>query len=181
MLFSKYNLTLKKLEENEIEILRTWRNDPRVLKFMLSNNSYISKEEQKQWFNSIKNSQNSFYYMIYKDDLLLGYSAIKNIDYKTKIGEPGGIIKELILACLKAFITYDFYFDELGILATYAYIKNSNTKSHNYAKSLGYKQDKSKNNGDFYYYTLNKDDYIAKRDRYLSILGVYLYLKLNNF
>ena len=87
--------------------------------------------------------------------------------------QPGGIInpsiKEPILACLKAFITYDFYFDKLAILSTYAYIKNSNIKSHNYAKSLGYKQDESKNNGEFYYYTLNKDDYIAKRYRYLSI------------
>ena len=173
VLFSKYNLTLQKLEEKEIKILRIWRNDPRVLKFMLSNNSYISKEKQKEWFDSIKNSQNSFYYMIYKDDLLLGYSAIKNIDCKSKIGQPGGIInpsiKEPILAYLKAFITYDFYFDKLGILSTYAYIKNSNIKSHNYAKSLGYKQDESKNNGEFYYYTLNKDDYIAKRYRYLSI------------
>ena len=149
VLFSKYNLTLKKLEEKEIEILRTWRNDPRISKFMLSSFSYISKEKQKEWFDSIKNSQNSFYYMIYKDDLLLGYSAIKNIDCKSKIGQPGGIInpsiKEPILACLKAFITYDSYFDKLGILSTYAYIKNSNIKAHNYAKSLGYKQDKNKN------------------------------------
>lgn len=109
VLFSKYNLTLKKLEEKEIEILRTWRNDPRISKFMLSSSSYISKEKQKEWFDSIKNSQNSFYYMIYKDDLLFGYSAIKNIDCKSKIGQPGGIInpsiKEPILACLKAFIT----------------------------------------------------------------------------
>ena len=86
-----------------------------------------------------------FTQMIDVDNCMNGMSlksniSIKNIDCKSKIGQPGGIInpsiKEPILACLKAFITYDFYFDKLGILSTYAYIKNSNIKSHNYAKSL---------------------------------------------
>ena len=85
--------------------------------------------------------------------------------YPTEItfNEEGNVIDINILEC------YDSYFDKSGILSTYAYIKNSNIKSHNYVKSLGYKQDESKNNGEFYYYTLNKDDYIAKRYRYLSI------------
>ena len=93
--------------------------------------------------------------------------GLYNDKNKSMISPEEILSHHYFMAHPKAF--YDFYFDKLGILSTYAYIKNSNIKSHNYVKSLGYKQDESKNNGEFYYYTLNKDDYIAKRYRYLSI------------
>ena len=45
------NVALKPITENELEYLRTWRNDPANTKY-LRQIPYITPEMQKKWFDS---------------------------------------------------------------------------------------------------------------------------------
>lgn len=171
--FHKYGLTLSRLQMNEIEMLRQWRNDPKISKFM-TNDAFITYEQQIEWFETIKNKTDAFYFIVYLNKKPIGYSAIKNIDWKTKQGETGDFmyipkyIKNPILPCLKAYLTYDFYFEHIGLNGTYSYVKKDNLKSQQYCNGIGYKYIEEKEN--FYYYTLSKDNYISNKTKFLKII-----------
>lgn len=81
--FSRYGVELKRLSENELEMLRQWRNMPRIAKEMkIQNGKEITKEEQIAWFESVKNKSDAFYYISYLKGEAIGYNAIKNIKWQ---------------------------------------------------------------------------------------------------
>ena len=58
----------------DIEILRKWRNDPKISSLMLrQNGEYITKEQQLKWYDSIKDKTDALYYMAFVDEIAVGY------------------------------------------------------------------------------------------------------------
>ena len=45
----KYGITLKKLALEDIEMIREWRNSPKI-RAIMQNYEYITKEKQLAWF-----------------------------------------------------------------------------------------------------------------------------------
>lgn len=67
------------LTEDNIELVRQWRNSPEVYNYMYSSQN-ISAEEQKKWFDKIKNEINSKYWIIKYGEKELGLASLQNID-----------------------------------------------------------------------------------------------------
>jgi UDP-4-amino-4,6-dideoxy-N-acetyl-beta-L-altrosamine N-acetyltransferase len=73
------DIALKPLEENDLDMVRAWRNSPEVKAYMYSENE-ISKEEQAAWFAKIKNDATSKYWIINYQDRPLGVASLTGIN-----------------------------------------------------------------------------------------------------
>ncbi len=62
MKLTKYGITLNRLREDDIELLRQWRNSPQINQFMEYRGN-ITPEMQRDWFRSVDNFDN-FYFII---------------------------------------------------------------------------------------------------------------------
>jgi len=76
MKWMKYGITLSRIKEEDIELVRYWRNKPDIKNTMIYR-KYISKQQQKKWFASINNNNNYYYLIIYNNEKIgLIYNGI---------------------------------------------------------------------------------------------------------
>ena len=71
------------LQEADIELVRQWRNLPEVSKYMYTD-AQITVEEQKNWYERIKNDTSQKYWLIEYDNIKLGLVSIYNIKQNFK-------------------------------------------------------------------------------------------------
>ncbi|MCU0370954.1 MAG: GNAT family N-acetyltransferase [Bacteroidales bacterium] len=88
MKLSKYSITLRRLREPDIELVRQWRNSQQISQFMEYREN-ITPEMQVEWFRSIDNFEN-FYYIISYNDKDIGLINSSKIDWDT-VSSEGGI------------------------------------------------------------------------------------------
>jgi RimJ/RimL family protein N-acetyltransferase len=88
MEITKYGISLKRLCEEDIELVRQWRNSQQINQFM-EYREQISPEMQKKWFKSIDNADNYFFIIEYKGEKI-GLVSTNNVD-KEKGSSDGGI------------------------------------------------------------------------------------------
>jgi UDP-4-amino-4,6-dideoxy-N-acetyl-beta-L-altrosamine N-acetyltransferase len=67
------------VQEDHIETIRDWRNSEQVKAYMYTD-KYITLEDQRKWFESIKGSPKSKYWIISWDKKELGLVSLTNID-----------------------------------------------------------------------------------------------------
>lgn len=77
------DIKLIKLQKEDLELVRNWRNSEDVTKYMY-NESYITVEEHNKWFEKIKDSQDSIYWIIEYNNKKLGLASITGIDNTLK-------------------------------------------------------------------------------------------------
>jgi RimJ/RimL family protein N-acetyltransferase len=173
MIINNYNITLKRVQYNDIEMLRMWRNSEFVKKYM-NFKGYITVEMQKQWFSSIDESCN-YYFIVYDDDYPVALTEIKNI-----IGSKGNlgifIANEDILTT-KTMLSYkiiftiiDFGFFELGLNTIEANILQSNTRAIRFNKSIGFELQSNQENIQNQLYKLTKQNYKTKTKNIKKII-----------
>ncbi len=88
MIIRKGNLSLIRLTENDIELVRRWRNCEEIQQFM-EYRQHISPKMQLKWFRSVDNINNLYSIVRYKGEKI-GLCNGKNIDWK-KGSMEGGI------------------------------------------------------------------------------------------
>jgi UDP-4-amino-4,6-dideoxy-N-acetyl-beta-L-altrosamine N-acetyltransferase len=88
MKLTKYGITLSRLRENDIELLRQWRNSPQINQFMEYRGN-ISPEMQRDWFRSV-DTFNNFYFIIEYEGKKIGLINSSHIDWET-VSSEGGI------------------------------------------------------------------------------------------
>ncbi len=88
MKLSKYGVTLRRLREADIELVRQWRNSQQISQFM-EYREQITPEMQLEWFRSIDNFEN-FYYIIEYHDKDIGLINSSRIEWDT-VSSEGGI------------------------------------------------------------------------------------------
>lgn len=142
MELTNYGITLRRLTEDKIELIRSWRNDPKIQQYM-EFKDYITLEMQTAWFRRIDND-NNYYFIIVYDGKEIGLINIKDIDYEQKTGEPGMFIYEdayldsdvaiRALLCLN-----DFMWNTLKLKKTIIHVMRNNTRAIKFNKFLGYK------------------------------------------
>ena len=72
------------LSKNEIEIVRKWRNNRKVRKWMY-NDHIISPLEHAKFIFSLKNSKNKFYWLVKKNNnSLIGVLYLTDVNWKHK-------------------------------------------------------------------------------------------------
>ena len=68
MKITRYGITLERMEAEHAELVRSWRNDPKIAKFMFYKGE-ITTAMQAEWFASIDNEQNFFFLIHHKNFL----------------------------------------------------------------------------------------------------------------
>ncbi len=87
MKWKKYGITLQKITESDIELVRTWRNSDKI-KQNMQFREFITPEMQKKWFDSINNINNFYYLIIYHNEKI-GLINNKNVDWESRTSEAG--------------------------------------------------------------------------------------------
>jgi RimJ/RimL family protein N-acetyltransferase len=162
MKFYKYGIILERLKEEDIELVRHWRNSDPV-RLNMNYREIINPEQQLEWFHSINNQQ--FHYVIihYKGEKI-GLLNDKNIDWDTLTSETGIFIgrPELFNTSVSYLVSVagiETMFNFLGWNKQYAHILRSNTNAVGYNLQLGYKLCKGQENADHQLYELTRDSF----------------------
>ena len=122
MEISNYGVTLRRLTEDKIEMIRNWRNDPKIAQYM-EYKEYISPEMQKKWFDKI-NNDNNYYFLIVVDNKEIGLINIRDIDYEKREGEGRIYIYDdeylnSDISFRSVLLLFDFGFEKLGLEVHY--------------------------------------------------------------
>lgn len=72
------DIKLVDIKEEDIEQIRLWRNSEEVSRYMYTS-ALITSEQQKQWYEKIKNDSSQKYWLIEYDGKKLGLVSIYNI------------------------------------------------------------------------------------------------------
>lgn len=165
-----YGVTLRRLTHDKIEMLRQWRNDPKIQQFMVYQ-EYITPEMQEKWFERINNN-NNFYFIIEYADREVGMINIKDVDYEKKTGENGVFIFEdkyrsTDLSYRSFLVMYDWIFiANCFIDSAYAHVQRINTSSIRLGEFLGSKTILELSTEKLLYTLIKRDDYINNENRY---------------
>lgn len=73
------DIKLTLLTENDLELVRNWRNSNEVAKYMYTEDK-ISRDQQKKWFASIQNRKDCKYWIIEYDGKKLGVASLTDIN-----------------------------------------------------------------------------------------------------
>jgi len=170
---NKYNIILKKLSLDKIELIRNWRNDPKISQYM-DFKEYITPEMQSAWFNKINNESN-LYYIINYNDKEIGLVYTKDINYIKKNAEAGIFIydDEYLLTDIgfrAQLCNIDYVFENLNLNYLYGYVMSFNKKAIRFSKALGYLIDENQDEEKKQRYTLTKDRYLEYKNKLLKLL-----------
>ncbi|MBP6731439.1 MAG: GNAT family N-acetyltransferase [Chitinophagales bacterium] len=165
MKISRYGLTLQRLQQQQIELIRAWRNDGKIAQVMFYKGE-ITAQMQQEWFDSIDNEQN-FFFLIYLQNEPVGLINISSIDWENKTAYTGlYIYNDRFLSTdtpvMASLAMLDVFFLLFNLQSVYAKVKGNNKAAHNYNTALGFSRTKKIEYGLGYEYMLQKDNYLLK-------------------
>ena len=171
MIIERYGVKLKRLTVDKIELVRNWRNDPKISQHMFFR-EYITPEMQLKWFNSINNDLN-YYFIIEYNNEEIGVVNIKDIDEEKKFGETGIFIANdqylnSDVPFRASFCHGDFTFEELKLDFTYGRIVSDNRRAIQYNKAVG-AEIRMSENGKSVLLTITKENHYKQRDKYIRL------------
>ena len=139
-----YGVTLRRLSHDRIEMVRNWRNDPKISQYMLTQD-YISPEMQEKWFQKVSQSETEFYFIVEYQNKPIGLICIRGINYEKKIGEPGQYIYDdgylnSDVGMRAGLCLGQFIWDMLKLEGCYIYILDNNKRAIDYNLLIGYTQ-----------------------------------------
>ncbi len=163
LILEQYGVRLLRVQESDIERIRTWRNDPAVANFM-EYREHISADAQKEWFRSI-NNKNNYYFIIEYENKQVGLINSKNFDPSTEFGEGGIFISDpdyinSFAAVFASLCLLNFMFLKLSVSEiSRVRVLKTNERAIQYNKLLGYKLTPGQENVENQLYELTLTDY----------------------
>lgn len=141
MLIQFLDYSLKKVQNEDLELLRNWRNND-VLEFMI-NKEYITAQMQQLWFERI-NNRNNFFFIIYKLNEPVGLIDIKEINWNLLTAETGIYIannkhRESETPLMATIMSAAFIAKILRLQKLLGKVLSSNKKAIAYNLSTGFK------------------------------------------
>lgn len=146
MQVTAYGIVLRALSSDQIEIVRQWRNDPDVSRFMVDQH-HITREMQASWFDKVSADPRQAHFMISfrGEDIGLAYLKALNgegLEEATVI-EPGfylapGPYRGTAFAFAPAFALNDYCFDVMGAKELRAKVLADNRAALRFNETLGY-------------------------------------------
>lgn len=136
-----FGIVLSRLTENDLEIVREWRNKPEVQKYM-EYREHITSEMQKVWFNKV-NNDNNYYFILEVNGEKSGVFNLKGIDYDKSIAEKGTLIWSDALrgkgiGYRGNVLLLDFAFDVLNLKYVRSHILKDNVINQSLNKKFGF-------------------------------------------
>ncbi len=161
-----YGITMRRLNKDKIELLRQWRNDPKIRQYMIYQ-EYITPEMQVKWFEKI-NNDNNLYFIIEDGGQDVGMINVKDIDYSKGEGEGGIFIYEDRLlnsdfAYRAHIVLFDYAFDIIGLNGIISEIQPTNVRAIRFASFLGCEI--TKETQDCTFFMLTRENYFKNKNR----------------
>jgi UDP-4-amino-4,6-dideoxy-N-acetyl-beta-L-altrosamine N-acetyltransferase len=135
------NLVLRSLIEDDLDLLRGWRNDPQVNEHLL-NRGHISSEAQLDWFIRI-DPEESLYLIAEKEDVPFGLIYATGINWAERsfwgniiVGNPEFRNSHVPVKMVLMFMWY--FFHELGFDVCNSKVMTANTHATLLNKAMGF-------------------------------------------
>lgn len=143
MRIEAFGVTLTRLQEQDLEMVRLWRNDPKIRANMFFQQE-ISRESQQQWFSRVNNPLH-YYFVISHEQHPLGLIHLSDINGNDLTAYAGLFIyadrylhtdipSRASLALLHVFLS------GRGIKTVYAKVRGENQIAHRYNTTLGFEK-----------------------------------------
>lgn len=192
MRFVKYGITLRRIVEDDIELIRQWRNSKPIQQNMHFR-EHISKSMQLKWFRSIDNINNFYYIIEYKGNKV-GLFNEKNIDWENRTSETGLFIADEKLINTPIPVLASLCLSEIGFKIvqgekSFIHILKDNHKAIEYSLSFGYVLCEGQENKELQLYVLTKENFEKKGNRLLNAANkahknnstLYLFLEKHDY
>lgn len=139
--------SLNDLKEDDLDLVRSWRNKVR---FNLVDQSIITPESQKKWFDSL-NYDSSKYFVAkmsdkdITDDIKYGLFFLKGINFEDSCAESGGFIglDEFLngpSSFAASYLIKSIAFETLKLQFLITTVRQENRNAIRYNEFLGYKR-----------------------------------------
>lgn len=180
MELTNYGITLQRLTEDKIELVRNWRNDPKISSTMFFQD-YITPEMQQKWFNRVKDVD--LYFIVVYQGEEIGLINVKDINPEKRTGETGVFIYEdkylnTDIAYRAHLVMFDYIYIELNFLNTYSHIRKDNPRASRFIEFLGAICDETNSDESSRSYVLEKEKYLSNKNR---VRFINKWHKLNNY
>jgi UDP-4-amino-4,6-dideoxy-N-acetyl-beta-L-altrosamine N-acetyltransferase len=137
------NVSLKSVDEQDIELIRQWRNSDLINNVSFSN-QHISAEMQKAWFEKISKDSNAMHWIIIADNNPVGYASVKNIDIKNSrcefaslyIGEPAMLGSGI--GAIAEYFLIEYVYNNLNVKKIFCEVLETNPKVIRLHKKFGF-------------------------------------------
>lgn len=169
---------LRKLTENDLEVLMNWRMREDIASTMFTDVK-LTLEGQRKWFEGIQNDSTQIRWIIFADDVPIGSMYFTNIDYQNRRCESGWFVAEksyrsLQLAMALQQNSFDFAFGVLCLNRIYGYVLGSNINVVRLLKLCGFNEEgvlkqhiiKNDQFHDIICVGLTKDIWVQNKKRY---------------
>lgn len=161
----KYGIILERLKEEDIELVRQWRNSDPV-RLNMNYRDIITPEQQKQWFGSINTLQCN-YLMIHYQGEKIGLLNDKNIDWEARTSESGIFLGRTefystFVPYLVSLAGIETTFCLLGWKKQYAHILRSNSNAITFNLQLGYQLSEGQEDIDHQQYEMTLESFEQK-------------------
>ncbi len=178
MIVTKGNIVFRRLNLEDIELVRNWRNSQHVRQHMAYRET-ITPEMQLSWFHSINNSQNLYFVFEYKGEKIGVFNA-KDIDWEKGTMETGIFIAVEKYINTETPLLAVLSFGDIGVrifkMDIYAHILRSNARAIRYNKLLGFELCENQNDVENQLYKLNKEKFLNRtkllRPALYKLMGV---------
>jgi RimJ/RimL family protein N-acetyltransferase len=172
MVIEGFGVSLERLREEDIELVRNKRNSHTVSQFM-EFRDHITPDMQKSWFESVNNINNMYYVITYRHRKI-GLINGARIDWNKMETASGGIfiweedLWETTVPILANLLMMDLAVF-LGQKRSFIKIMNSNRRAISYNTQLGYKPWRDEN-AESKIYVLESADYLSKTKSVRNLL-----------
>ncbi len=163
MILERYGIRLKRLTEENLELVRQKRNK---LRHLMEYREYITPEMQKKWFCSINNLQNFYYIIIYKNEKV-GLISQKEVSKEQNSMNSGLFLfdpkyyESPVPVCASLLLIENgFYLLKTG--TSRIQILHTNAQAIKYNRSLGYELCSGQESVKNQWYEMSKQSFESK-------------------
>jgi len=174
VILKKYDIELVRLTAARIELIRQWRNDPKIRKHMYFDGE-ITPNMQQKWFSAIDNIYNHYFLILYKNQSI-GLIHLSDLDFEKKdcfsglfIYEDSYLGTDIPVRASLCFL--DYFFETDWVYTVFAKTKIDNKIAINYNQSLGFEIAGETENREGFLMRLTKEDYEQKTLALKKIIG----------
>ena len=134
------------VDKDLVELVRTWRNNEAVSKYMITNHK-ISKDEHEKWIGKLKNTDKAKAWIIKLDGKAIGLSALSDIDYRNKSTDWGFYIADEStrgkgIGSVALYKLMEIVFEEMNFEKMHTRVLDNNPAALNLYEKFGFKKEK---------------------------------------
>jgi UDP-4-amino-4,6-dideoxy-N-acetyl-beta-L-altrosamine N-acetyltransferase len=172
MKWTRFGISLVRITEEHLELVRQQRNNPAIRKYMEFQDE-ITPEMQLKWFKSIDNI-NNYYYIIEVNGDKIGLIHNKNVDWQSKNSESGIFIWDKNYLSSYAPLFASLCFCEIGFYIfqggdSIIKVRKDNHRAIEYNKLLGFELYDDTFSDEFNQYILTKESFERKSKKYRQL------------